>query len=121
MDPYEPLNVARNVNSKSFETFVGILSETRKALFSPSKAPCIGDIGLEVSEKDRITATQLKTKEESEIKAALKARANNVTQAAAAAKQQKDSKKVPTKAKTKVRFETEIGVPPASYRTKVVL
>ncbi|KAH7719600.1 PAP/25A associated domain containing protein [Aphelenchoides avenae] len=97
-----------SVNSKSFKTFIGVLRSTREALFSLSKTPCIGDIGLEVSDEDRIAARQLKKREEREIKAAHKSRTSSVTQPVAAAKQQKYSKETSKKAKAQREFTSPV-------------
>lgn len=79
MDPYEPLNVARNVDLESFTTIIGVLRETREALFTPSKTPCIDDIGLKLSDKEHIAVRKLKKVEKRRrIKAAEKSQTNIV-------------------------------------------
>lgn len=115
MDPYEPLNVARNVNLESFTTIIGVLRETREALFSPLKTPSIGDIGQKVSDEERNVARQLKKREDRQMKAAVNARSNKVSQQAAAAKTQKYSKKMDKQEEANVKLELAIGVPCVSY------
>lgn len=58
MDPYEPLNTARNITASSFRKILSALRATRDQLLDQTKPPSIRDLGLGVAHLESRGATK---------------------------------------------------------------